>query len=163
MPPQKRVRMGSTSAGASNSAPSTPPRLKTEEALKSALKKAPSQASTPTYSHQPQQARPKTLWALTRSVKLDPETSVSNPRQVDEEGTPKGRLEMMPNNYNMATDSSFHFPVCIDSAENFYTDIMAGTTTTSTSQSSYSIPQVQCSQTGLGYHYGILATGRVIP
>ncbi|KAH7042449.1 hypothetical protein BKA57DRAFT_539090 [Linnemannia elongata] len=86
MPPQKRVRMGSTSAGASNSAPSTPPRVKTEEStLKSALKKAPSQATTPTYSHQPQQARPKTLWALTRSVKLDPETSVANPRQVDEE------------------------------------------------------------------------------
>ncbi|KAG0301048.1 Integrator complex subunit 1, partial [Linnemannia gamsii] len=86
MPPQKRVRMGSTSAGASNSAPSTPPRLKTEESsLKSALKKAPSQASTPTYSHHSQQARPKTLWALTRSVKLDPETNVANPRQVDEE------------------------------------------------------------------------------
>ncbi|KAG0380523.1 Integrator complex subunit 1 [Mortierella sp. AD032] len=86
MPPQKRVRMGSTSAGASNSAPSTPPRVKTEEStLKSALKKAPSQATTPTYLHQPQQARPKTLWALSRSIKLDPETTVANPRQVEEE------------------------------------------------------------------------------
>ncbi|KAF9902714.1 Integrator complex subunit 1 [Linnemannia zychae] len=86
MPLQKRVRMGSTSAGASNSAPSTPPRVKTEEStLKSALKKAPSQATTPTYQHQPQQARQKSLWTLTRSIKLDLETAVTNPRQVEEE------------------------------------------------------------------------------
>src|SRR5689334_2039395 len=108
MPPQKRVRMGSMSAGASNSAPSTPPRVKTEEStLKSALKKAPSQATTPTYSHQHQQARPKTLWALTRSVKLDPETSVANPRQVDEEGTidvSVQKVQLPPKNCNAHMD-----------------------------------------------------------
>ncbi|KAF9935230.1 Integrator complex subunit 1 [Linnemannia zychae] len=88
MPPQKRVRMGSMSAGSSVSAPSTPPRIKAEEStLKSALKKSSSQASTPTYQHQQQQqqqSKPKTLWALTRSVKADPE-NLTNPRQLDEE------------------------------------------------------------------------------
>jgi hypothetical protein len=70
---------------------------------------------------------------------------------------------MMPNNYNMATDSCFHFPAYINSTENIYTNVMAGPTTTSTPQSGYSIPQVQRSQTGLSHHYGILATGRGIP
>ncbi|KAG0217493.1 Integrator complex subunit 1 [Mortierella sp. NVP41] len=83
MPLQKRSRMGSMSAGASNSAPSTPPKIKTEEGnLKSAIKKAPPQATTPTYQRQHQQFKPKSLWVLTRSVTLDEDIKQ---RQVDEE------------------------------------------------------------------------------
>ncbi|KAI1303911.1 Integrator complex subunit 1 [Mortierella claussenii] len=87
-PPQKRARIGSVTAG-SNSAPSTPPRLKAEEStLKSALRKVPTQQQASPYNNQPQhqqQSPPKSLWSLNRNVKLEQETGLINLRQVDEE------------------------------------------------------------------------------
>ncbi|KAG0360110.1 Integrator complex subunit 1 [Gamsiella multidivaricata] len=74
LPAQKRVRISSASTG-SNSAPSTPPRIKTEEStLKSALRKLPAQQTQGYHQHQEQQTGPKSLWSLTRNVKIEQET-----------------------------------------------------------------------------------------
>ncbi|KAF9356147.1 Integrator complex subunit 1 [Mortierella sp. AD094] len=86
-PPPKRARIGSTSTG-SGSAPSTPPRIKTEEStLKSALRKVPTQQqSTAQQSPQQyQQTRPQSLWTISRNLKVEQETGLVNLRQVDEE------------------------------------------------------------------------------
>ncbi|KAF9111981.1 Integrator complex subunit 1 [Mortierella sp. AM989] len=87
MPLPKRARIGSTSTG-SSSAPSTPPRIKTEEStLKSALRKVPiqQQPTTQQSPQQYQQTRPQSLWTLTRNVKVEQEAGLVNLRQVDEE------------------------------------------------------------------------------
>ncbi|KAF8977219.1 Integrator complex subunit 1 [Entomortierella lignicola] len=83
-PLPKRARIASTSAGSSSSsAPSTPPRIKTEEStLKSALRKVPTVQQSP---QQNQQARPQSLWTLTRNVKVEQEAGLVNLRQVDED------------------------------------------------------------------------------
>ncbi|KAG0324121.1 Integrator complex subunit 1 [Dissophora globulifera] len=82
LPAQKKARIGSTSTDI-HSAPSTPPRIKSEEStLKSALRKVPAQQQTP---QQPQQARPRHLWSLTLNVRVEQESGLINLRQVDEE------------------------------------------------------------------------------
>ncbi|KAF9579114.1 Integrator complex subunit 1, partial [Lunasporangiospora selenospora] len=83
MPAMKKARIGLSSTG-SNSAPSTPPRVKFEEPLsKLGVRKTPTQ-------HQQQQqeepqTRPKSLWSFARNTKVEQDTSLINPRQVDEE------------------------------------------------------------------------------
>ncbi|KAI8603123.1 hypothetical protein EDD21DRAFT_370001 [Dissophora ornata] len=87
LPVQKKARIGSVSMD-SQSAPSTPPRIKNEDStLKSALRKVPAQqqASPQQHYQQQQHVRPKSLWSFTQNVKVEQETGLINLRQVDEE------------------------------------------------------------------------------
>ncbi|KAF9433165.1 Integrator complex subunit 1 [Entomortierella beljakovae] len=82
-PLPKRARIGSTSTG-SSSAPSTPPRIKTEDS-KSTLRKVPTQPLSTSQPSPLQQTRPQSLWTFTRNLKVEQESNLVNIRQVDEE------------------------------------------------------------------------------
>ncbi|KAF9961521.1 Integrator complex subunit 1 [Mortierella alpina] len=85
-PVHKRVRIGSATTSSSNSAPSTPPKIKTEEPLlRSALRKVPAQQAQQQQQQQQRPAKLKDLWSFTQNVRIEQETSLVNPRQVDEE------------------------------------------------------------------------------
>ncbi|KAG0252883.1 hypothetical protein DFQ27_007790 [Actinomortierella ambigua] len=95
LPPQKKVRI-SSSSNSGTASPSTPPRVKEDisktpanpaNSTASPSSSSSSSSSTPHYAPVTdfRQKGAASLWALTQNVKLEQETGASNLRQVDAE------------------------------------------------------------------------------